>query len=36
MNRANASSGLSVAIGQHGSYLYQSRVARAEKGYLTF
>jgi hypothetical protein len=30
------STGLSVAVGQHESYLYQTRVAHAEEGYLSF
>jgi hypothetical protein len=32
----NGSTGLSVAVGQHASYLYQSDIARADEGYLTF
>ncbi|MDY7075399.1 MAG: right-handed parallel beta-helix repeat-containing protein [Chloroflexota bacterium] len=32
----NGSSGLSVAVGQNSSYLYQTDIARAEEGYLTF
>jgi hypothetical protein len=32
----NGSTGLSVAVGQHESYLRRTDVARAEEGYLTF